>query len=54
MEEVECIAACDLAPVIQVNYEFHGPLTPDSADTIIDEYKSGAACRARTISGSPG
>ncbi len=26
VEEVECIAACDLAPVLQVNYEFHGPL----------------------------
>jgi NADH-quinone oxidoreductase subunit E len=53
VEEVECIAACDLAPVIQVNYEFHGPLTDASADMIIDEYKSGARV-ARTISGSPG
>ena len=52
VEEVECIAACDLAPVMQVNYEFHGPLTPDTADTIIDEYKSGARA-ARTISGTP-
>jgi NADH-quinone oxidoreductase subunit E len=52
VEEVECIAACDLAPVIQVNYEYHGPLTPDSADSLIDEYKSGARV-ARTISGSP-
>ena len=24
VEEVECLAACDLAPVLQVNYEFHG------------------------------
>ena len=31
VEEVECIAACDLAPVLQVNYEFHGPLTGDTA-----------------------
>jgi NADH-quinone oxidoreductase subunit E len=51
VEEVECIAACDLAPVMQVNYEFHGPLTPDSAATIVDEYKAGART-ARTISGS--
>jgi NADH-quinone oxidoreductase subunit E len=51
VEEVECIAACDLAPVMQVNYEFHGPLTPDSAVTIIDEYKAGVRT-ARTISGS--
>jgi NADH-quinone oxidoreductase subunit E len=52
VEEVECIAACDLAPVLQVNYEFHGPLTPESADTIIDEYKRGVRV-PRTISGSP-
>jgi NADH-quinone oxidoreductase subunit E len=51
VEEVECIAACDLAPVMQVNYEFHGALTPDSAVTIIDEYKAGVRT-ARTISGT--
>jgi NADH-quinone oxidoreductase subunit E len=52
VEEVECIAACDLAPVMQVNYEFHGPVTPEAADSVIAEYKSGARV-ARTISGSP-
>jgi NADH:ubiquinone oxidoreductase subunit E len=51
VEEVECIAACDLAPVLQVNYEFHGPLTPDDAVTLVDDYKSGKRV-ARTISGS--
>jgi NADH-quinone oxidoreductase subunit E len=51
VEEVECIAACDLAPVLQVNYEFHGPLTPDDAVTLVDEYKAGTR-EARTISGS--
>jgi NADH-quinone oxidoreductase subunit E len=52
VEEVECVAACDRAPVIQVNYEFHGPLTPEAAETLIGEYASGAR-RARSISGSP-
>ena len=52
VEEVECIAACDLAPVLQVNYEFHGPLTDDAADQLIDDYKRGARV-ARTISGTP-
>ena len=52
VEEVECIAACDLAPVLQVNYEFHGPLTDESAAEIIEEYKRGRRV-ARTISGSP-
>jgi NADH-quinone oxidoreductase subunit E len=52
VEEVECIAACDLAPVLQVNYEFHGPLTNEAADTLVDEYKRGART-ARTLSGTP-
>ena len=51
VEEVECVAACDLAPVLQVNYEFHGPLTNDAADGLIDDYKRGALV-ARTISGT--
>jgi NADH-quinone oxidoreductase subunit E len=51
VEEVECIAACDLAPVMQVNYDYHGPVTPEAAETIIDEYKQGAR-RPRTISGT--
>ena len=51
VEEVECVAACDLAPVLQVNYEFHGPLTNDTADALIDDYKRGTLV-ARTISGS--
>jgi NADH-quinone oxidoreductase subunit E len=52
VEEVECIAACDLAPVLQVNYEFHGPLTGDGASALIEEYKQGRRV-ARTISGTP-
>ncbi len=52
VEEVECIAACDLAPVLQVNYEYHGPITPDAAETLVDEYRNGTRT-ARTISGSP-
>jgi NADH-quinone oxidoreductase subunit E len=53
VEEVECIAACDQAPVMQVNYEFHGPVTGDEAVAIVDAYASGSRV-ARTISGSPG
>jgi NADH-quinone oxidoreductase subunit E len=51
VEEVECIAACDLAPVLQVNYEFHGPLRGADADSLIEEYKAGKRV-ARTISGT--
>lgn len=42
VEEVECLAACDTAPVFQVNYEFHGPATAASAEATIEEYRSGA------------
>jgi NADH-quinone oxidoreductase subunit E len=52
VEEVECLAACDCAPVLQVNYEFHGPLTPDTAAELVDAYKRGDR-PVRTISGSP-
>ena len=51
IEEVECIAACDLAPVMQVNYEFHGPVRGEDAVAVIERYKSGDL-KARTISGS--
>lgn len=51
VEEVECMAACDLAPVLQVNYDFHGPLTGESAVELIERYRSGALT-ARTISGT--
>jgi NADH-quinone oxidoreductase subunit E len=51
VEEVECIAACDLAPVLQVNYEFHGPLTDGTAVELIEQYKRNELV-ARTISGT--
>ena len=51
VEEVECLAACDLAPVLQVNYDFHGPLTGDAAVDLVERYRSGALT-ARTISGT--
>jgi NADH:ubiquinone oxidoreductase subunit E len=51
VEEVECIAACDLAPVMQVNYDFHGPVDVGAAGTIIDEYKARVR-KPRTISGT--
>ncbi len=41
VEEVECLAACDHAPLMQVNYDYHGHLTTDAAEQIVDEYKSG-------------
>jgi len=51
IEEVECLAACGGAPAMQVNYEFHEHITPDSAHGVVEEYRAGTRV-ARTISGS--
>lgn len=42
LEEVECIGACCWAPAIQVNYEFHDELNPDSVPGILAEYRGKA------------
>jgi NADH-quinone oxidoreductase subunit E len=51
VEEVECLAACGGAPALQVNYEFHEQLTPESAESIVESYKRGELT-ARTVSGT--
>lgn len=51
IEEVECLAACDLAPVLQVNYEYHGPVTPEAAEVVVESYRNGER-ELRTVSGS--
>jgi len=51
VEEVECLAACGGAPSMQVNYEFHEKLTPETARGLVEEYRTGSR-QARTISGS--
>ena len=42
LEEVECIGACSWAPAVQINYDFHENLTPESIDKILDEYREKA------------
>ena len=41
IEEVECIGACCWAPAIQVNYDFHHKVTPESLDRLIEELRKG-------------
>jgi NADH-quinone oxidoreductase subunit E len=41
LEHVECLAACDLAPVVQVNYEFFDNQTVDSATELVDRLRAG-------------
>ncbi len=43
LEEVECIGACSWAPAVQVNYDFHENLTPESMDAVLENYRSKAS-----------
>ncbi|MBE1426446.1 NADH:ubiquinone oxidoreductase subunit E [Desulfomicrobium macestii] len=39
LEPVRCLGACGLAPVMVVDRDTHGGVTPDSACAILEEYK---------------
>jgi NADH-quinone oxidoreductase subunit E len=41
LEHAECLAACDLAPVLQVNYEYFDNQTPESAEELVEALRRG-------------
>ncbi len=41
LEHAECLAACDYAPVVTVNYEFYDNQTVDSAIGLVSELQAG-------------
>jgi len=41
LEHVECLAACDLGPVLQVNYEFYDKHTVESAVELVRALQRG-------------
>src|SRR5664279_2202681 len=41
IEHAECLAACDYAPVLTVNYEFFDNQTIESARNVVDQLRSG-------------
>ena len=41
LEDVECIAACTLAPCIQVNYRYFANQTPESFDALMADVRGG-------------
>jgi NADH-quinone oxidoreductase subunit E len=41
LEHAECLAACDYAPVVTVNYEFFDKQTPDSATELVAQLRDG-------------
>lgn len=40
IEEVECLDACDQAPLVQVGDQYYGPLDEASVDRLLDELRS--------------
>ena len=40
VESVACLGCCSLAPVITINAETHGRLTPDKARSVIRDFKA--------------
>jgi NADH-quinone oxidoreductase subunit E len=42
LEQLECNAACDYAPVMMVNWEFFDNMTPQSARDVVDGLRTGA------------
>ena len=40
LDSTRCIGACGLAPVIMINDDVYGKVTPDQIDKIIDSYAS--------------
>src|SRR5207245_6484089 len=37
LTEVECLCACEIAPMAQLDEQFVGPLTPESLDILLQE-----------------
>ena len=41
IDSCRCVGACGLAPVMMVNDEVYGKLTPDKVKGILDQYREG-------------
>lgn len=41
LSEVECLGACEKAPMMQVNGDIYGPLTDEMVDEILDGLRNG-------------
>jgi NADH-quinone oxidoreductase subunit E len=40
LEEVECLDACDRAPVLQIGDQYHGPVTHADVDALIERLRA--------------
>jgi NADH-quinone oxidoreductase E subunit len=41
LEETECLADCDRAPVVQVNHRYMRTTTPEAFDAMVDDLRAG-------------
>lgn len=41
IEEVHCVGACGMAPVVMINDRAHGKLTPETAVKVVKEFQAG-------------
>jgi NADH-quinone oxidoreductase subunit E len=41
LEELECVAACDRAPCVTVNWRFFGPLDGEGFDRLVEDLRAG-------------
>ena len=44
-EEVECLGACEFAPMMRLDHQFHYDLTPERIDALVAERRSEAPVR---------
>ena len=40
LEEVECLNACDRAPVVQVGDQYYGPVNEKSIDDLLEKLRN--------------
>jgi NADH-quinone oxidoreductase subunit E len=40
LEEVECLGACGMAPMMQVGKHYYENLTPEMVDSLLDQWRS--------------
>ncbi len=53
LEEVHCVGACGMAPVVMINDRAHGKLTPDKAVAVVAPSERGIrGCRVASASGA--
>ncbi len=54
LEEEECLAACDKAPVVAINYVFYDQVTSDRMEQLIADIRGGNVPEAARGAGVPG